>query len=252
MRQILFADDIREKHQDLVGAKAYKLAYLKQQDIFTANFFVVPNAISNRVLEKGISIDIQKNILLGLKDMLSDRLAIRSSATCEDGHNSSFAGQFDSYLNISKKEAISAIENCFKALQNEHVSLYCDFHKIDPSEIKMAVMVQDMIQAEKGGVLFGQNPIGSNHDEVVIEAAEGLGEQVVSGSDFSQKLVYSLAKKKILSEKSETKTSVLSNREVDKLILESQKIQKVLGSPQDIEWAIQDDKIYILQSRPIT
>lgn len=109
-------------------------------------------------------------------------VAVRSSATAEDLPDASFAGQQDTYLNISGSEAvIKAVLNCFASLYNQRAISYRIKNKFDENEVQMAVVVQKMVDAKAAGVMFTADPITSDRFTIAIEAVEGLGEELVSG-----------------------------------------------------------------------
>ncbi len=164
---------------------------------------------------------------------------------------------------ILEEEVIDAIKNPDKTIKKHGKILFS----------KMAVVVQEMIESKKSGVAFTINPVNKNHNEIIIESSFGLGESVVSGivtpnnyiiNKTSQKIMKeTISEKKIavVRKKGKTKTiklsrekikeKSLSNKELKGIIKECIKIERYYKKPMDIEWAI-DDKLYILQARPIT
>lgn len=290
MKNLIHHNQINTKNKNLVGNKALKLASLAKAGIQIAEFFVIPTSVFEKVVankeiqklgtelvfhEKGnlgknhdnllkilekINLkiskakfppEIQKQILQNFDKLNTEKVAVRSSATCEDNINSSFAGQFESYLSCFKDQVFEAILKCYRSVFTEQVLMYCTYHNVDFSKIKMAVIVQEMISADKGGVIFTKDLLG-NGDRVIIEAAKGLGEKVVSGSHNSQKIVFSKKSGKPIEGATYFEDSILSIKEAKKLFQIALKIEEIFDCPQDIEWAIEKDKIYILQSRPIT
>lgn len=245
MKKLIPHTNIDSEHQSLVGNKALRLAQLAREGIATAPFCVIPNSI------KEMSPAIAKQISEKLYSNPSTFYAVRSSANCEDGITASFAGQFESYLSLKAKEVIPAIKQCWSSARRDTVVSYCHYHKLDPNRIKMAVMVQQMIKADKGGVIFTHD-VFSDRNAIIIEATEGLGEQVVSGSVDSQKYVLDKTTSDPLECILGFAPSVLSTKELDQLFETALKIEKLYNKPQDIEWAIQNNKLYILQTRPLT
>lgn len=250
-QQCIFSGNLDFKHKGIVGGKAWNLATLAKNGFKTAVFFVVPNILQHRVLSRGMSLDIQKEIINKIMLMKSAKFAIRSSANYEDGDKSSFAGQFDSFLAIPRSRIIESIHACYQAVNSEQVKLYCDFHGFDPRAIKMAVIVQEMVAADKGGVVFTRDFESNKNDRLVIEAANGLGEQVVSGIVNPQKIIVNKNTQEIIKVINNGQM-VLNSNELRQLVEISLKIEKLFGQPQDIEWAIAKGQIYILQTRPIT
>ena len=258
IKKIIFFNHINKKDKYLVGNKAFNLGLLRDQGINIAPFFVVTTSVFHELIKSKNNLnkielpqDLKTAILKNFKKLKTNKLAIRSSATCEDGENSSFAGQFASFLSVPTNKIIENIKKCWASVFTAQVRNYCYFHKIDPSLIKMAVMVQKMVKAQKGGVIFTKDITG-NGNRVIIEAAKGLGEKVVSGLVDPQKLVFSKKTKKLSEGSIGFQNQVLNFNEAFRLFKISLKIEKIFGRPQDIEWAIEKGKIYILQSRPIT
>ncbi len=175
-------------------------------------------------------------------------VAVRSSATAEDLPDASFAGQQDTYLNISGSEAvIKAVLNCFASLYNQRAISYRIKNKFDENEVQMAVVVQKMVDAKAAGVMFTADPITSDRFTIAIEAVEGLGEELVSG----RKTPVTWTVKDDIKQRSGEKPC-LTKEQVTALAAIGKKIEKEFGSPQDIEWCFDGMKFYIVQSRGIT
>ena len=203
-------------------------------------------------------------------------VAVRSSATTEDLANASFAGQQETFLNIKGDAAlIEAIKKCWASLFTARATYYRERRGFSHAQAFIAVIVQKMVNADKAGVMFTANPLNNNKQELVIEAVFGLGEGIVSGSiepdhlvidkqtlqikkkrigrkliEFTRDAEGRLIKKK-LNEADSTK-EVLTESEWKRLANYAIDIEKHYGFPQDIEYAIEGNNIYILQSRPIT
>lgn len=170
--------------------------------------------------------------------------AVRSSATAEDLPDASFAGQMDSFLNVSGYDAIvSAAEKCRASLYNERAVSYRKKNNI--SVPKMAVVIQKMVNATYAGVMFTADPVSSNRRTTVIEAVEGLGEALVSG--YKTPETYKIKDEKITGDR-----TFLTDEQIKRLVAIGKIIEKEYNNPQDIEWCIENDRFYIVQSRPIT
>ena len=218
--------------------------------------------------------NFEKDILKNFDKLKTQFVAVRSSATKEDSADSSFAGQFDTFLNVEKKNLLSSILQCYKSLKSDRIISYCKSKKINPDSIKIAVVVQKMIQSEISGIAFSVNPINNNRKEIMIEAGFGLGEYVVSGIITPDKYIFdkqSNKLKKIKINYQEFKLACVNNKnkEVEmplekrnaiklstkyysELLKTIKLIEKKYKKPVDIEWAIKNEKIYITQARPIT
>lgn len=232
--------------KDLVGGKAFNLAKLKRKGFNIPNAFVITTEAEGEMTE-----ELKDLIFKNLNNLKTQKFAVRSSATCEDARFTSFAGQFESYLVVSQKDLIKTTKKCWASITKERVLTYCKYHNISPSAIKMAVIIQEMIFAEKGGVVFTRDVFWSNKDTLMIEAAKGLGEKIVSGLVNPERIMVSKKTRGVI-EKQSPNGEVLTEGEIKRLVSIALKIETFCHSAQDIEWAIMDDKIYILQSRVIT
>ena len=174
--------------------------------------------------------------------------AVRSSASMEDGENSSFAGQFDTYLNVTKDEVCSKIEMCFASMDNKGVKAYARQHGIDGGHAEMNVIVQRMISSEYSGVCFTANPQGILN-EMVIVVGKGTGDNVVEDKVDTTSYYYNLTDRIYYYE---GKEDLLSEEMINKIVDWASKMQPLLGELLDIEFAITGNDIHILQARPIT
>lgn len=210
-------------------------------------------------------------------------VAIRSSATAEDLPDASFAGQQDTYLHISgEDEVITHIKRCWASLWTGRAIYYREDQGFAHDEVALSVVVQKMVNSKVAGVMFTANPINSNPEEILINASWGLGESVVSGMVTPDDFVLSksplsiiekyVAEKNLMVIKNTTDVGTieisveeylgkefvekqcLSDLEIIDLAQNGLAIEKLYGSPQDIEWGLDSDtgELYILQSRPIT
>ena len=175
------------------------------------------------------------------------RVAVRSSATTEDLPDASFAGQQDTFLNVSgADELIDAARKCWDSLNTERAIAYREVNTIDHDAVRMAVVIQRMIDPETAGVLFTANPITGNRTEMVIDAAPGLGTTVVDGTVIPDHYVLNEHAPAV-------PQGCLNQAQLDELHTAGRRLQQHFGSPQDIEWAIDaDGSLWLLQSRPIT
>jgi len=202
-------------------------------------------------------------------------VAVRSSATAEDLPDASFAGQQETFLNITGEDLVDRVKRCWASLFTQRAIYYRQEQGFDHDIVDIAVVVQRMVDAEKSGVMFTSHP-STGEPKIIIEAAWGLGEAVVSGSvspdnyvidrDTGEILDATVADKKTMMEKDpETgstverevdeerrEAQVLNESEIESLIELGERAEDHYGEPQDIEWAITGDDVYMLQSRPIT
>lgn len=202
-------------------------------------------------------------------------VAVRSSSTMEDLVGAAFAGQHDTYLNMGSEFAvIDGIRRCFASLWEDRAVMYRHKRGFDHVRAAMAVVIQSMVRSDVAGVAFTMNPIDGNLDQVVVNAAWGLGETVVSGEgdvdQFTLKkadgsiVVRTIAEKlkaivgtkdgtaQVDVEPKKRNMPSLSDLELISLAALCRKIEDSSGFPQDIEWAFSNGALYLLQSRPIT
>ncbi|UCG24836.1 MAG: hypothetical protein JSW55_02220 [Chloroflexota bacterium] len=202
-------------------------------------------------------------------------LAVRSSATAEDLPEASFAGQQESYLNVSGRQALlEAVRLCWSSLWTARAMAYRREQGIAPAEVSLAVVVQEMAPAESAGVLFTINPLSRRQDEMLVNATWGLGESLVAGRVNPDSLVLDkasgeikeqeLGDKALMTAATETGTAevpvpeeqrtlpAITPDEAADLAALCRQVEALFGSPQDIEWALASGRIYLLQSRPVT
>lgn len=218
--------------------------------------------------------DMRKENALKILDKTKEVfVAVRSSATTEDLASASFAGQQETFLNVKgKEELLKKIKKCFSSLYTPRAIYYREKRGFHHAKALLAVVVQKMINAEKSGVLFTKNPIRDDNN-VSIEAVFGLGEGIVSGKINPDNYLVSpeleILEKKIADKKKalikaesgteetrlteeKSKKQVLTDGEIKRLADYGLQIERYYNKPQDIEFAIENREIYIVQSRPIT
>ena len=174
--------------------------------------------------------------------------AIRSSSNLEDGNLNSFAGQFDTYLNVKVKDINKRVKDCFNSINNSNVESYLKENNINKEYLKMDVIIQKMVNSDLSGVLFTVNPAGILN-EVVITVGIGLGSGVVEDKVDTTTYYYNTTDDIYYYE---GKKDLLSKDQIKELITTQNKIKEVFGDYLDIEFAFEDNKLYILQTRPIT
>lgn len=260
MRDIKNFDELKTCPLEEVGGKGYSLINMFHAGFKVPNGFVIP---ANLVLN-----DNTINQIMDAFDQLNVQyVAVRSSATVEDGNNNSWAGQFSSYLNVSRDELISNIKNVHESVNNYQANVYSE--KIKSENIKMAVIVQEMVNATESGIAFSMNPVNQDNSVVVIEAGLGLGEPIVSGMitpDYYEVTKVDKNIKKNIN--NQTKAlfqngyNELDNEKSSNQKLSDDKITKIretvielenhFNLPIDVEWAYDNDELFVVQARPIT
>ncbi len=245
----------------------------------------MPDSIKREIVESYDNLNVNTSLYNSIsKDALSiiktgrdlPFVAVRSSATAEDLPEASFAGQQATFVNVKGNErVVVAVQKCWASLYTARAIYYRVQNNFDHSKVFIAVIVQKMVDSEKAGVMFTANPVNSNKEEIVIDAAFGLGDAVVAGEitadnyvvakdDFTlkskrlgrQEWMYARDErgqtyKKTLSEIKGNKQK-LEDEEIDGLARYAAQIENHYKKPMDIEWAIEGHKIYIVQARPIT
>lgn len=245
----------------------------KNPDLLNELSYHLKNLIESAKIPEQITTQIKKS-----HDRLKMNrvyIAVRSSATVEDMTKASFAGQLESYLNLKDfDEILESIKKCWASLYEPRSLFYLKEQGIDHSKVGVAVMIQVMIESDISGVMFTIDPVTNNKARIIIEAVLGLGNLIVKGEVTPDHYELTKGNFTIISREIGTQNKQLiltksKNREVpvsaaykstqkisDEKIIELAKLGKRLEDiylfPQDIEWAIEDDKLFILQSRPIT
>jgi len=265
MRAAGVADDLNAAHRE---------AMLHALD--TSRFDEMCTTMKALVLQAGMAPEVEDRILASYRAMGTDCfVAVRSSATGEDGADASFAGMNETYTNVrGERELIEAVQNCWASLFGPRVVSYRASRgfSADPA---MAVVVQLMIASERSGVAFTADPTTDATDRVVVEGAFGQGEVVVSGSVEPDNYVVDKKSGEILSrhtgyksfeiirgadgrdqrvelDEAQAEAQVLTDDEVREIARIAVRSEQHAGCPQDTEWAIADGRTYIVQTRPIT
>ncbi len=232
------------------------------------------NKIKEIILEAKMPQDLRQATLNAFKKLRAKFVAVRSSATAEDSKTASWAGELETYLNVTEKQFIKSVVNCWASLWTPRAIFYRFEKKLHKKPISVAVVIQKMVESEVSGVCFTVHPVTKDRNQMVIEAGFGLGEAIVSGqitpdtyivhkNNFSildRNIAYqnlaimrgpqgNIEKK--LTEKLGTRQK-LKDKQIMKLAKLCKKIERYYRHPQDIEWALARGKFYITQSRPIT
>jgi pyruvate,water dikinase len=285
VKYVLRLDEITMAHLALVGGKAARLGELARAGFPVPPGFCVTSkafesccpsdASMGRLEIEEIPPEISGEIIECYQSLGHPAVAVRSSATAEDTPEFSFAGQYESFLQVVGKEKILlAIRRCWTSLWSPRAIGYRQRVTPGGPAPAMAVIVQAMVPARASGVMFTANPITSDCDEIVINAHPGLATVVVSGRVTPD--TYKLDKAKLrvrerdIAEKVEMavaegegtrivpvpdkqrRASTLSRRQCSGLGQLGRRIESHFGSPQDIEFAHDGERFWIVQSRPVT
>ncbi|MBQ3007910.1 MAG: phosphoenolpyruvate synthase [Clostridia bacterium] len=202
-------------------------------------------AEKSRILREAARLSV---ITSGAVNLEGELFSVRSSSSVEDSAENSFAGQFDTFLNVERKDIADKISQCVCSLYNENVLIYMEQAGLDIGMLKMNVIVQKMVNSDVSGIVFTANPQGILNETVIV-AGRGLGENVVSDRIDTTSYYYSLTDDIYYFD---GKENLLSDGEVREIIETSKKISGCICKYADIEFAVENGKLYILQARPIT
>lgn len=283
---LLWLDDPAASDISLVGGKAANLCRLAVRQPVPPGFCVTAGAFAKLdKTEHGLGTMAPSSALhsqiIAAYAMLGERLgcvepsvAVRSSGVDEDGTKSSFAGQFDTFLNLTGADRISAaVEECWASAFNHRVLAYREHHQVRTSG-GVAVLVQALVPADTAAVVFSVNPVTGDTREVVVNASFGLGESIVGGTVTPDTFVVargdlSILRADIAQKRRMTVRTPNGTREVDvprfmqtqQSLTEGQirevarmaiDLEAVMGWPVDVECAYARGKLYLLQCRPVT
>lgn len=234
----------------------------------------VSEKIRDLILKARIPADISVEIQKAFLKLKTPLVAVRSSATAEDSSIASWAGELESYLNVTNKNLLESVKKCWASLFTPRAIFYRFEKKLHKTKVSVAVVVQKMVQSDASGIAFTVHPVTKDKNQMVIEAGYGLGEAIVGGmitpdtyvihkkqldivdkniSEQKMMIVRSTKGTKetkvVQSKQNRQKISVSQIKELAKLAI---RIEKHYKKPQDIEFAIEKKKVYIVQSRPIT
>ena len=234
MNTFITTDNFKEY---TIGKKTERLFIMKENGFNVPTLFCI-----NEIPEK-------EKLLSFLND--GRAFSVRSSALCEDSSDNSFAGQFDSFLFVKKENVYDKIKDCFLSAEKENVISYCKENNINPDTIKMSVIVQEMIDSDYSGVIFSSNPQGVLNESVIVMGS-GTGDNVVEEKTDVTTCYYNRTDKKYYTEKSCEKSPSMTENLIEELISLCEKTEEIFGKLIDIEFAVKNDEVFILQVRPIT
>lgn len=262
----------------VIGASFYREHY-PAPPVFDMNNEALRTVQCNNMYEQVLNAELPAGIEERLIAMLESfpretHFAVRSSSTFEDLASAAFAGQHDTFLNTPLQDVVQAIKKCFASLWSPHAVRYRQHNGFTQEEASMAVVIQEMLTPESSGVAFSVDPVGGNLSQVLIEANFGVGESVVGGEAITDSWLVAPASREIIERRINTKDHqvVLNDTGVteqvipegkrdqpclnDKDILDvaavTKRIEYAYGAPQDIEWALVNGELFILQARPLT
>jgi phosphohistidine swiveling domain-containing protein len=272
---ILWLAEIGLEQASRVGGKGLQLGRLTTAGLPVPNGFVITEDAYRTCRAASDPLEMSpaliEECLAAYHKLGGGFVAVRSSATSEDGATASFAGQQETILGVEGEDALlAAVLHCWKSLDTERAMAYRREQGLDDAAAAMAVVVQRLVPAEVSGVLFTHDPLDASGTRLLIEAAFGLGEAVVSGRVMPDRFHLSRATGEVLeqslSEKRERLTAkgweeipqdeqrraTLNADQLQELSRLSSQIENYYGGPRDVEWAFANGQFFILQARPIT
>lgn len=246
MRFVVSLTDAATADRSLVGSKAKELGRLLTEGANVPDGFVITTEAHSASANGAVPPEVRDAIASSL-DALPGPVAYRSSAVAEDLGHASYAGQYETVLDVEGLEpGVAAVQRCWESADASSVSAYRAGHGDDDAGI--AVLVQQMVGATAAGVAFTANPV-TGADEVVVEATPGLGDALLAGETTPERWVV-VGSAHLVDTPGDD--PILDEFRVASIADEAAAIARRRGEPIDLEWALQDDELFILQARPIT
>jgi len=271
-------DSLGNDTAELVGGKGLNLGLMTRAGLPVPPGFCISSAAYRAALQCGsplrISDALRDDILAAYRHLSASAaalVAVRSSATMEDGAEASFAGQQETILGVrGDEQLINAVLRCWRSLHTERAVAYRRKQKLDDAAIAMAVVVQQLVESEVSGVLFTHDPLDPHGKRMLIEAAPGLGESVVSGSVMPDRFHTDRDSGLVLDQEIHSQATMhtadgvreiaaelrskacLKAEQLAELTRIGREIEAYYGEARDVEWAWANGRVYVLQARPIT
>ncbi|MFO7650498.1 MAG: PEP/pyruvate-binding domain-containing protein, partial [bacterium] len=272
MQAVLELSVVTPTHAPLVGAKAASLARMKRAGLPVPDGFVVsadvysaavaglslPDraglaAFRSAIESARVAPERAEEIRTAFAALGSAAVAVRSSATAEDLPGHSFAGLYDSFLETTDPDGcVALVRRCWASLWTDRAFDYRERNGFVHADAAMAVVVQRLVPAENAGVAFTADPVTGAQDRIVVEAVSGLADKLVSGRTVPDRFTLDRRRLRVTARTPAGTTFVIADAQVREVARLSQRAEKLAGSPQDVEWAASKDKVWLVQSRPIT
>jgi len=255
--------DLTRADVNRVGAKAANLGELAHANFPVPDGFVLTTRAFDRfvnantlsesnapeqVARAPLPSDIADALRAAVEPLNGTGLAVRSSGVAEDLAGASFAGQYETILDVHGYDALAdAVRQCWASAFSARVAAYKN-SKGQTDHASMAVLVQQLVQADAAGVAFTANPVNGNRDETVVSAVRGLGERLVSGNASPDEWI---VRGQDATQQSAPENAIDANQ-ARAIAAMARDAEKHFGAPQDVEWAIANNQLFMLQARPIT
>jgi rifampicin phosphotransferase len=225
-----------------IGSKAANLAQLAAAGFPVPPGFVIPaDAFADWP-------QVQAALPAAASTLGDSRLAVRSSAAAEDLAGASYAGLYETFLDVDPDQVADAVRRCWESATSQRVTAFQQRHQHAQDRPAMAVLVQRMVHPDAAGVAFTANPVSGARDEAVITAVRGLGERLVGGEAIGDQWVihHGQASCTRATEQALTADQALAVADL------ARRVEQHYGAPQDLEWATTGDRLWLLQARPMT
>lgn len=269
---ILPFPQVRPEHADLVGGKGLSLGLTATAGLpVPPGFCVTAAAYARNAPALTVDSTLADALFRAYRDLGGGVVAVRSSATAEDGAAASFAGQQETILGVEGEADLrAAVERCWRSLYTDRAKAYRAKQGVDEAGLAMAVVVQRLVDADVAGVLFTRDPLDPTGTLMRIEASWGLGEAVVSGRVTPDRFQVQRGTARVTDRQAGHKhvrfgrhgeepvpadrqtTLCLTDAELASLADLGRRVEEFYGDPRDVEWAIAGGAVWLLQARPIT
>jgi pyruvate,water dikinase len=263
-------EEIAADAVDVVGGKGLSLGLMARAGLPVPPGFCITSAAFRRCRGQGVK-EVAEQIGSAYRALGTGLVAVRSSATAEDGAVTSFAGQQETILGVEGEPAVcAAVERCWASLDTERARAYRLHQGINDESLAMAVVVQRLVPAEVAGVLFTRDPLDPEGRRMLVEASWGLGEAVVSGRVMPDRFHLDRERGAVLDRHISVKKvqvtgkgpeavpverqsqPCLDDAQLRELVELGKRVEAFYGAPRDVEWAWADGRFWLLQARPIT
>lgn len=254
--ELLALEDAGARDPAVAGGKAAVLARLLESGYAVPAGYVLPVSTCDRLVEgvaapgdvlaDGAPTALRERLAAVLEDLGGGPVAVRSSAVAEDLAEASYAGQYETVLGVADLDGVvDAVRTCIISAYADRVAAYAGG---EPGPAGMAVLIQRQIDPEAAGVAFSANPVTGDRDETLVSAVAGLGDRLASGEATPDEWVV----RPDGAERRADPENAIDEEQACRVAALAEELERLLGEPQDVEWAIADGQVLPLQSRPIT